>query len=293
MTIWLDTGSDYKVGVREGKVIALNKAGKELKTVPAKLKDNEATANLRDLLEWLAGHEREVAAQINGWMVQSLPVTTELLRQVWSDESWRTALTDLVLVPSSSTGVPAPGAGPSGFLRSADATSGVGLVTLDGESEVLESEHFLIAHPIDLGEDLDDYRAFAAELGVVQNTAQLMRETFTIGERDPESTSVADYAGGEFEALQHATSRARTLGYVVKGGFAVCNLSSHGAPVQASYWVGSGDPQYETSTGELNWVSGGTPLALKDVGAAAFSEGMRMASAIYAGRKVETGDDAA
>lgn len=74
MTIWLATRINYKVGVRDGKVIALNKAGKELKPVPAKLKDNEVTAKLRDLLEWLAGDERETASQINDLMVQLLPM---------------------------------------------------------------------------------------------------------------------------------------------------------------------------------------------------------------------------
>lgn len=292
MTIWLDTGIDYKVGVRDGKVMALNNAGKELKTVPAKLKDDEVTTNLRHLVAWLKTHEREVTAQVNDWMVQSLPVTTKLLLQVWPDETWRKWLTDLVIIPCSSAGIPTPGEGPSGFLRGADFMEGVGVVTLDGESEILQSDHFLIAHPINLGGDLDDYRGFAAELGIVQGTAQLMRETFTRGGRHPDSTTIGDYSDGEFEALQHVTSRAQSLGYLLRGGSAVCNLINDGVPIQASYWVGSGDPQSPTSTGDLNWIRDGIPMALKDVGAAAFSEGMRMAAALYSGRKAEAGDDA-
>lgn len=293
MTVWLDASADYKVGIEDGKVVAQNKAGKTLKTVPAKLKDDPTTQNLKDLIEWLAGHERQIITQVNDWMVQSLPISTKVLSQVWADSAWRQWLTDLVIVPSSSTGELKPDAGASGFLRSAESVDSVGVVTLDGETELLGSEHFLIAHPINLGSDLDDYRDFAAELGIVQGTAQLMRETFAVGSRELSETTVNDYADGDFAALQHATSRAQTLGYTVKGGFAVCNVNSNGTALQATYWLGSGDPSEETSTGALYWVHNGETVPLAEVGAVAFSEGMRMAATLYAGRKVQTEEEAA
>lgn len=291
MTVWLETETDYKVALRDGKVIALNKAGKELKTVPAKLKDDAVTQNLRDLMEWLEGHEREITAQITAWMVKSLPVSATVLAQVWQDESWRRWLTDLVILPCTPAGAPLPGVGATGFLRSAATAQDIAVVTLDGETEPLGADHLLIAHPIRLGTDLDDYRSFAADLGITQGTAQLMRETFPLGERPLTETSVRDFADGAFDALQHVTSRAQTLGYLIKGGYAVCNLTHDGVPLQASFWVGSGEPQGETVTGDLSWVRAGVSLTLAEVGAVAFSEGMRMAAALYAARKVDTEDE--
>lgn len=288
MTQWLETATDYKVGIRDGKVIAQNKAGKVLSSVPSKLKDDDVTANLRAFMDWLSTHERQVAQQVNDWMVLALPVTAVVLVQVWQDESWRQNLTDLVIFPCTSTGTPTNGS--PGFLRNADSRESISVVTLDGETEHLLSAHFLIAHPIHLGDELDDFREFASDLGIAQETSQLMRETFTIGQRDLGTTSIEDYSGGDFEALQHLTSRAHTLGYAVKGGFAVCQLNSNGLPLQAMTWLGAEDPTQQASTGPLSWVREGKTLSLADVGPVAFSEGMRMAARLYAGRKVESGD---
>lgn len=293
MTVWLEAAHDYKVGIEDGKVVAQNKAGKTLRTVPAKLKEDPTTQNLRDLIEWLGGHERQIKAQINDWMVLELPVSAKLLSTIWPDETWRTWLTDLVIIPADANGTPTPAKGATGFLRSAADATDIGVVTLDGETESLGSAHFVIAHPIRLGDELEDYREFAAELGIVQGTAQLMRETFALGERKASESVINEFADGEFAALQHATSRAQTLGYVVKGGFAVYKLLSNGLPLQASYWLGSGDPTDSTFTGSLYWTRDGESVQLSEVGDVAFSEGMRMAAAIYANRKVEEAKEAA
>ena len=82
-------------------------------------------------------------------------------------------------------------------------------------------------------------------------------------------------------------------GYRVRGGFAVCAVWEGGDVVEARYWIGSDSPDTETWTGELSWVDGRErSLKIGDLGAVAYSEGMRMASAIWAGRVVEK-DDAA
>src|SRR3712207_8139580 len=54
----------------------------------------------------------------------------------------------------------------------------------------------------------------------------------------------------------------------------------------------SGDyPEAETWTGDLRWtLANGTVLPLAEVGPVAWSEGMRMASAIHAGRVVAEED---
>jgi hypothetical protein len=66
-----------------------------------------------------------------------------------------------------------------------------------------------------------------------------------------------------------------------------------GTVTEARYWIGAEHPESETYTGQLLWVDSrerGLPLA--SVGPVAFSEGMRMASAIYAARVVEKKEDA-
>lgn len=180
----------------------------------------------------------------------------------------------------------------SGFLRGVnlDARS-VGVVTLDGDTEWLTAESLTIPHPVQLGADLADYREFAVELGVSQQLPQLLREIYQQHDRNPEATAVRDFAGGSFEQLRFATGRAVSLGYRVQGGYAVTTVWQAGVEVQARYWIGADAPDYETYTEDLVWVQAGNTLPLREVGPVAFSEGMRMAAQIYAGRKSDDGED--
>lgn len=81
---------------------------------------------LQRFAEWLDRHAVECAAQVDNWMVSSLPVPTGLLARVWPDEAWQAALQDIVVV----------GEGPDevGFLRDADESAGLRVVNLDGET---------------------------------------------------------------------------------------------------------------------------------------------------------------
>ncbi|MEO3941745.1 DUF4132 domain-containing protein [Paenarthrobacter nicotinovorans] len=291
--VWLDTSTEYKIGVADGKVVAQNKAGKIVKTVPAALKDDEATLRLRAFVEWTATHQRECGEQVQDWMVRSLPVATTLVRELWLDESWRVWLRDAVVLPCTSDGSVVAGA-QGGFLRDVSTADGtVGLVTLDGETEYHPYSYILLPHPVLLGSERDDYRDFAAELGIVQKLRQLMRETFDSGNRDGADTEVRDYANASFEQLSHLTSRARSLGYLVRGGFCQLTVSESGRTVHARVWIGAEDPAYPAETGPLFWQEGDTVLPLGSVGPVAFSEGMAMAAGLYAGRTIEAeGEDA-
>ena len=62
-----------------------------------------------------------------------------------------------------------------------------------------------------------------------------------------------------------------------------------GELIEARYWIGSDSPVAEAVTGDLVWVdvTTSTPLPLKRVGPVAYSEGVRMASAIYAARAAD------
>jgi hypothetical protein len=101
-------------------------------------------------------------------------------------------------------------------------------------------------------------------------------------------TSVDTFSGGRFAQTLHAQGRARQLGYPVRGGFACCPVWHESGLVEARFWIGSDSPEAETETGELSWVDQRErPLAAAQAGAVAYSEGMRMASLIHAGRVVE------
>ncbi|MEU4803927.1 DUF4132 domain-containing protein [Actinosynnema sp. NPDC023587] len=275
---WLDAGAGYQVRLGDGgRVQARNAKGKLLSSVPASLKDDPQVVQLRQLAEWLVRHGAECLSAVDGWMVRSLPVPAALVVEVWPDEAWASALRDLVVVAD----------GQVGFLRDADAERGLGVVTLDGDTVRLRPESVSIPHPV-LLEDLEELREFGAELGVEQKVQQLFRQTFARRPHAAGKTSVDDFSGGRFEQLTHALGRCRTLGYPVRGGDAVYSAFEDGRVVEARFWIGSDYPEGETWTGGLSWtLEDGTGLPLAEVGPVAWSEGMRMASAVHAGRVVE------
>ncbi|MFF9864017.1 DUF4132 domain-containing protein [Streptomyces sp. NPDC013953] len=295
---WIDTESDgYAVTLDGMWVVCRNRAGRTLKQVPAKLRDDAQVVRLRQLAEWLERHERECREQVDAWLVRSLPVPVELLARVWPDAAWQGALRDLVVAPVGADG--SADVARAGFLRDADPdpARGLGIVDLDGDSVRLGAEQgveaVLIPHPVLLLEDLDDLREFAVELGVEQGAQQLFREVWRRPERLAEGASGWDaYARGRFAELRHATSRAASLGFRVRGGYAVCPLVEDGLPLEAAYWLGDEYPEAETETGALEWRDrAGRRLPLAEVGPVAWSEGERMAALVYAGRVVDEEGD--
>ncbi|MFG2328497.1 DUF4132 domain-containing protein [Streptomyces sp. NPDC048604] len=301
---WIETGSGgYAVTLEGTRVLCRNAQGRTLKQVPAKLKDDPEVVRLRQLAEWLERHERECREQVDAWLVRSLPVPVALLARVWPDPAWRAALTDLVVAPVGADG--AADVARAGFLRDADPERGLGVVDLDGDSVRLGAaqgvESVLIPHPV-LLDELDELREFAAELGVEQGAQQLFREVWRRpGARDGEAAAgdaaagdaVEAYAGGRFEQLRHATARATSFGYRVRGGHAVCPLVEDGRALEAAYWLGEDYPDAETWTGSLEWRDrAGRRLPPAEVGPVAWSEGERMAALVYAGRVVDEEGDA-
>ncbi|BCJ73943.1 hypothetical protein CS0771_34870 [Catellatospora sp. IY07-71] len=286
---WLEASGGYAVTLRGGALLARNAKGKELRTVPAALRDDPVVVGLRQLTEWLGRHEAQCRADIERWMVRSLPVPVAVLADVWADETWREALSDLVVGVLDDEGRFDPDE--VGFLRDASAGQ-IGVVNLDGDTVRLPAERVVIPHPVTLAE-LDDLREFAADLGVKQSVDQLFRQIFVRpAGLDPQARRVGDFSGGRFAELRHATSRATKLGYPVRGGNAVCRVFEGGVTVEARFWIGSDDPYYETETGDLVFTDRkGTALELGGIGPVAWSEGNRMAAALYAGRVVKQEED--
>ena len=80
----------------------------------------------------------------------------------------------------------------------------------------------------------------------------------------------------------------------MRGGYACSKVWENASPIEARYWIGSDDPESETYTGELIFVDGDQkPVKIADVGRVTFSEGVRMATQIYAKRKVEKQEEGA
>jgi hypothetical protein len=282
---WLAATGGYEVTLEAGRIAARNQKGKVLRSLPPALRDDPVVTGLRQLTEWLTRHESEVREQVDLWMIRSLPVPAALLARVWPDETWRAALTDLVVAVLDDEGRFDPDE--AGFLRDATA-EGIGVVNLDGETVRLPAERIAVPHPVRLP-DLADLREFAADLGVTQSVDQLFRQTWTRpDDLEPAATGVSDYAGGKFGELRHLMARAASLGCPVRGGYAVCRVFEDGRGLEARSWVGADDPYSEAVTGDLVFVHpDGKSIPLADVGPVAWSEGRRMAAALYAGRVVE------
>ena len=225
-------------------------------------------------------------------MLGSLPIPSAALVEAWPDPAWELQLRDAIVMASDADGTPRPGS--VGLLRAADRKRGIGIVNLDGETEWLDTASVVIPHPV-LIEDLDELRGFATDLGVVQTIDQLMRDVHPVPtDLDGTKTALDDFANATFKELRHATGRAATLGFRVRGGFAVCAAFDNGGRVEARYWIGADDPASEAWTGDLIWVDGDEKaLALGRIGPVAYSEGVRMASLIHAARVVDDADDPA
>lgn len=275
---WVQAG-DYEVALEDGTVVCRNAAGRRLKSVPSKLSDDPVVVGLRQLVEWLDRHERTCQADVERWMVRSLAVPAQVVARVWPDPAWQGVLRDLIVTT---------GDGTTGFLRDADPERGIGLVDLDGDTVRLTPDEVRFPHPV-LLDDLDDLREFAVELGVEQHIGQLYREVW----HRPDDVSadrgtVDDYAGGKYDQLRFLYGRTTSLGYQVRGGQAVCPVLEDARSIEARVWLGDFDPYESTTTGSLSWSDDtGRTLRLTEVGPVAWSEGMRMAAALYAGRSTE------
>ncbi|WP_406065751.1 DUF4132 domain-containing protein [Streptomyces sp. NBC_01077] len=295
---WLAAGEGYEITLDDGRVVARRAGGRQLKTLPKALRDHPEADRLRRLAEWLDRHAAACVAQVDTWMVSSLPVPTELIARVWPDEAWQSALRDMAVVGDDPDEV--------GFLRDATVDGELKVVDLDGETVRLSPRTVTLPHPV-LLPDLDDVRDFAAELGITQRVEQIHRATWTrpadgrqeaatatgAAAATSTATEVRDYAGGKFASRFGLAARATGLGYRVSGGYATCKVRDGGRGTEASVWIGEPYWEGESETGALSWHDeDGRAVRLCEVGPVAWSEGMRMAAALYAGRTIEEGGDA-
>jgi hypothetical protein len=282
---WLDADKSYALGVEAGKLVCRNPAGKKLASVPKELKESELAEQLTALCEWLADHRTDCQRRVELWMLRSLPVPCDVVRAVWPDPDWADMLRNLVVTPTNSQGK--PDATHTGIFRDVDPKKGIGVVDRDGETRWIAAAQILIPHPI-LIDGLQELRELAVDMKFSQAIEQIFRPTFAATKQQSEQSRITDFGNGKFEQLNFANSLCRRLGYPLRGGYACSKVWENAKPVEARYWIGDEYPEAETYTGELIFVdSDQKPLKIGDVGPVTFSEGVRMASQIYAKRKVD------
>ncbi len=278
---WVEAEDGYFLALEEGKLVAKNPKGKRLKSVAKKQKETETGVSMLAARDWLKEHKTTCLETVESWMLRSLPIPAKVILAVWVDAFWRELIENTIFQPFGNDDDEQVG-----LLRAVDKKKGLGLVNLDGDTIWIHPEQVHIPHPV-LLEDLDDWREIAAELNVTQGLQQLMRQTFEKPEK-VEGSTIDKFNDAVFEPLGGAMRKTWSLGCRVRGGYATATVWEDGKKTDAGYWIGAEDPAYEGYGGELLWTDEEQmTLKLEDVGPVAWSEGMRMAEAIYGIRKVE------
>ncbi|WP_460701748.1 DUF4132 domain-containing protein [Myceligenerans halotolerans] len=143
--------------------------GRLLRSLPKELRGRPEIDRLQRLARWLERHAAECLAQVDHWMVWSVPVPTGLLAQVWPDEAWRSALRDMVVV-GDDPDEPA-------LLRDVTGSGELQVVGLDGKTVGISPATVLLPHPVSLPR-LAEVRRLAAESGAAGRVEQIHRETW-------------------------------------------------------------------------------------------------------------------
>lgn len=274
--LWTPAEGGYALCIHEGVLLARNAKGAVLASVPKAVKEGPTAQRLAAALSWLDEHALLCRTTVEGWMLRSLPIPRAVLQSVWPDSAWRSCLENAVVIPEGGDALDA------GFFKGVDPARGVGVVTLDGETQWLDAPALVLPHPVLLAE-LDDYRSVAGELGFVQGTPQLFREVYTQAAEklDPAAATVSRFSGSSFDKLAFALGVARKLGARVRAGNASLRIFEGGRLIEARLWVGEGDPSWGTELGELSWVDErGQTIPVNEVGPVAFSEGMRLGATL-------------
>lgn len=275
---WVPATHGHELAL-DGTTLRCRKSdGRLLQSVPRAVRASSAGKKLSELREGLVRHEEECRSTVESWLLAGVPVPAALLARVWPDPCWRSVLEHLVVVVDGRTGL----------LTDVTEAGRTGLVGRDGTAHTPPVGPVPLPHPVLLS-DAEKWRELLDDRAAAQGLPQLAREIHhRPDDADPGATGLDEYAGGEFAELRHATARAAQHGFVMRGGFATLRIADGGVGLQARYWLGSDDPGLPAKTGRLWWVDASErPVALAEVGPVAWSEGVRMAELIYAGRTTD------
>lgn len=277
--VWIPATRGHELAL-DGTTLRCRKSdGDLLRSVPRNVRGSSTGEKMSELREQLVRHEEECRSTAESWLLTDVPVPAALLARAWPDPSWRSVLEHLVVVVEGRTGL----------LTEVTEEGRTGLTGQDGTVHTPPAGPVSLPHPVLLS-DAGKWRQLLADREAAQGVPQLAREIHhRPDDVDPGATGLDDYAGGGFAELRHATARAARYGFVMRGGFAMLRIVDGGVGLQARYWLGADDPGLPAETGRLLWVDASErPVALGEIGPVAWSEGVRMAELIHAGR---TADD--
>ena len=281
---WIAAG-DYQLALDGTTITAKNAKGRVLKTVPAKAKETPEYEQLNNCRIYLEQHQKECLRQVSEWFLKGLPVPVLVVSEVWPDPLWRACFENLVVCVTAT--------GDTGLLR--DVSDGhLHLADLDGEEitvPVDESGSITIPHPAIIA-DIADWREFAAELGVSQGVDQLFRDIYVkpddaVGRQ----RAVRAYTDGRYEKAQVLIGRSRGGGFTTTMQEVSLIVVEDGVEVRISLDIDAWDPWEGGTIGELSFYHDGQSLPLEKVGPITWSEGIRMAEFVYAGRTVESAEE--
>ncbi|WP_297006878.1 DUF4132 domain-containing protein [uncultured Corynebacterium sp.] len=278
---WVTAG-DYRLALTDDGIVAQNAKGKQLKTVPSKAKKTPEYDQLEALETFYGQHDRLCLDTVRGWFLTAAPVAALLIASVWEDAAWRSCLENLLVSGSEGTGL----------LKGVEGES-VLLIDLDGESVTVTGD-LVILHPA-LVEDLDDWREFAVDLGVVQRIDQLLRTVHRMPEDAASRTAeLRRFADGKYGRGAHLIGRARGAGYTATLDSIRVTTVNGGVTTVGEMSVDAWDPAEEATLGELSFWRDGDQLDPTATGTdattidpVAWSETIRMGEYLYSGRTIE------
>lgn len=278
---WIAAG-DYSLVLVGDTILARNSKGRVLKTVPAKAKKTPEFDKLNNLRVYLEQHKKNCHNDVITWFLKGLPVPVRVISVVWPDPMWRGCLENLV--------VRVVGTGAEGLLRAADEQN-LHLVDLDGENitvAVDDSESVVFPHPAIIS-DITDWREFASELGIAQGIDQLFRDIYVKPtDVDGYRKAVRAYTNAEYDMGQTLVGRSRSGGFAANFQGVSLIVVEDGKEIQANLEVECWYPTDKAYLDELSFSHNGKQLRFDEIGPIAWSEGIRMAEYVYAGRTAET-----
>ncbi|MFE0186694.1 DUF4132 domain-containing protein [Streptomyces sp. NPDC058989] len=275
--VWVSASRGYELALDGTTLRCRRTDGRDLRSIPKGVLAGPVGERFAALRDRLVRHEKECRDTVESWLLSGVPVPGGLLARIWPDPGWRTCLEHLVVDADGRTGL----------LVDVAEDGRVSLREEDGAPyEPPAGTLVTLLHPVLLG-DLGPWRRLLEARGVTQESAQLDRRVHRRPEgTDPHATGIEAYEGEPFTAQWRARANALEHGFVVRGGFAVAEITERLVRTEARCWVGETGSGATEEAGRLLWVDEDErPVAVGTLGPIAWSEGLRMAELIYGGAK--------
>ncbi|SER51402.1 DUF4132 domain-containing protein [Corynebacterium cystitidis] len=274
---WIEGNNyDFALDADTAGVVVRNKKGTVLKTVPAKAKVESAYETIDTKANFLEQHARTCRDTVRAWLLGDVTVPTRVIAAVWDDKAWQKQLGNLVITDGAATGL----------LRHVSPEA-LTVIDLDGEEATMivdETTVVSIPHPV-LLPDLEDWREFAIDLGVQQEMDQLMRDVYQKpADRADGQVVQSSFKGSEYSRAGALIGRARGAGYSATFNSIGMTMEENGTTVGAYLEVEAWAFDDTAHIYNLHFTSGDREAHWDEISHTLWSEAVRMANYVYAGR---------